>query len=269
VTPRPLTKIDFIDYDNGVNSNGCHGGFWPLGVGKPYSATWKGTLNVKTPGTYQFLNVADDTGSASITVNGQIVTIPTNSWTQGTNQPVTVQLAVGSYPILVSQREKDGQGGAGDTLKWKPPGGGGLVPIPASVFGIRFGPVPLSTKIVFTIGSNQYVSDGTSHTLDVAPFIRDSRTYVTIRYLGYAIGMSGSNITWNPDNDTATFSYAGKVVIFTLGSSTYTVNGTSYQMDVTPIDRNGRICIPARYLGDAFGYTVHWNSRNKEVVLSR
>ncbi|MDA8333480.1 MAG: stalk domain-containing protein [Peptococcaceae bacterium] len=268
-TPQTVADIDFIDYDNGVNTNGCHGGFWPLGVGSTYSATWKGTLRIVSAGTYQFLNVADDTGSATITVNGQSQSIPTNSWTQGTNAPLSIQLTPGSFAVSVSQQETDGQGGAGDTLKWNPPGGSGLVPIPTSAFGSGILPVPLSTKIDFTIGSDQYVSDGTSHTIAVAPFIQDSRTYVPIRFMGYAIGMSDSDIVWNQNNNTATFNYAGKVLEFTLGSSTYTVNGTPYQMDVTPIDQNGRICVPARYFGDAFGYTASWNANTQEVELSR
>jgi len=266
-TPRTVADIDFIDYDNGVDTSGCHGGFWPLGVGNTYSAAWNGDINITQAGTYQFLNVSDDTGSAAITVNGQSQPIPTNSWTQGTNAPLSLQLAPGTYAVTVSQQETDGQGGAGDTLEWNPPGGGGLVPIPPSAFGSSLLPMPL--KITFAIGSGQYVADGASHNIDVAPFIQDSRTYLPIRYMGYAIGMSDSDIVWNPDNDTATFSYTGNTVVFTLGSKTYTVNGQPHEMDVTPIDRNGRICIPARFFGDAFGYGVSWDPVTREVLLNR
>jgi len=268
-TPRTVADIDFIDYDNGVDSNGCHGGFWPLGVGNTYSAAWNGYLKVTQAGTYQFLNVADDTGSATITVNGQSQTIPTNSWTQGPNAPLSIQLTPGSYAVSVSQQETDGQGGAGDSLKWNPPGGSGLVAIPASAFGSGITPAPLPTNINFTIGRDEYVSDGTSHSMNVAPFIENGRTYVPVRYMGYAIGMSSSDISWNPNNNTATFTYAGQTVVFTLGSTTYTVNGEPHEMDVTPVDRNGRICIPARFFGDAFGFGVTWNASTQEVDLSR
>ncbi|MDA8335511.1 MAG: stalk domain-containing protein, partial [Peptococcaceae bacterium] len=268
-TPQTVADIDFIDYDNGVNSNGCHGGFWPLGVGTTYSAAWNGYLNVSQAGTYQFLNVADDTGSATIRVNGQSQTIPTNSWTQGTNAPLSIQLTPGSYAVSVSQQETDGQGGAGDTLKWNPPGGSGMVPIPASAFGSGSIPLHLPTNIKFTIGQSEYFSGSTGHTMDVAPFIQDGRAYVPLRYMGYAIGMSSSDISWNSNTDMATFSYAGQTVVFTLGSTTYTVNGEPHEMDVTPKDVNGRIFIPARFFGDAFGYSVSWNASTREVELSR
>jgi len=268
-TPQTVADIDFIDYNNGVNSNGCHGGFWPLGVGNTYSATWNGYINIIQAGTYQFLNVADDRGSAFITVNGQSRIIPTNSWTQGTNAPLSIQLTPGSYAISVSQQETDGQGGAGDTLKWNPPGGSGLVAIPPSAFGSGAMPMPLPTKITFTIGRKEYISNGTSHSMDVGSFIQDGRTYVPLRYMGYAIGMSSSDISWNSNNDTATFSYAGKTVVFRLDSKIYTVNGTPYQMDVVPIDENGRIFVPARFAGDAFGYSASWNPSTREVDLSR
>jgi protocatechuate 3,4-dioxygenase beta subunit len=268
-TPQTVADIDFIDYDNGVDSNGCHGGFWPLGVGTTYTATWNGYLNVTQAGSYQFLNVADDRGSATITVNGLSQTIPTNSWTQGTNAPLSIQLTTGSYAISVSQQETDGQGGAGDTLKWNPPGGSGLVPIPASTFGSGIKPIPLPINITFTIDRNEYISDGTGHTMDVAPFIKHGRTYVPVRYIGYAIGMSGSDISWDSNNDTATFSYAGKTVEFTLGSKTYTINGEPNEMDVIPIDLNGRIFIPVRFVGDAFGYSVSWNASTRKVRFSR
>jgi hypothetical protein len=183
--PRRVADINFIDYKNGVNQNGCQGGFWPMGVGKTYTAAWTGTLWIPWPGTYRFRNTADDSATAAITVNGRTVAIPENSWTQGTNPPVTLQLQRGFYALAVNQQETDGQGGAGDTLEWQPFWRSSLVPVPAFYF--RSGQIPpniLPASISFTIGSKQYVANGTSRTVDTAPFIQDGRTYLAVRDMG-------------------------------------------------------------------------------------
>ena len=45
-----------------------------------------------------------------------------------------------------------------------------------------------STKIVMTLDSKTYTVNGAEKTMDVAPFAKDNRTYVPVRFVGEALG---------------------------------------------------------------------------------
>jgi hypothetical protein len=47
---------------------------------------------------------------------------------------------------------------------------------------------------VFTVGKSQYVLDGQTAAMDVAPVINDGRTLVPVRYLAYALGLTADDI---------------------------------------------------------------------------
>jgi hypothetical protein len=124
------------------------------------------------------------------------------------------------------------------------------------------------TVIVFTVGSDQYTTDGITQYMDVAPVIENGRVYVPVRYAGYAIGMADSDIRWDPVTGTATFSQLGHTVVFTLGSKVYLVNGAAQTMDVEPLNIKGRIEVPIRYFMNAFGFNVTWDSGKQEIVIT-
>ena len=44
------------------------------------------------------------------------------------------------------------------------------------------------TEIVMTLGSKDYTVNGEKKTMDVAPFAKDNRTYVPVRFVGEALG---------------------------------------------------------------------------------
>lgn len=119
----------------------------------------------------------------------------------------------------------------------------------------------LPALVSFNIGSCKYSSNGNLHTMAVAPFIKDGRTYLPVRYMGYAIGMSGKNITWVPGRAAILFRFDSHTMAFSIGSTIYTVDGTVYNMDVKPLVVNGYMYIPARYFAGAFGYNVTWRQK--------
>lgn len=61
----------------------------------------------------------------------------------------------------------------------------------------------------------------------------------------------------------------------TIGSRTITSQGSTTlgalitkTMDVAPLIKNGRTYLPARYVAEAFGYTVHWNPSDQTVAIN-
>lgn len=56
-------------------------------------------------------------------------------------------------------------------------------------------------------------------------------------------------------------------ISMTKGSTAVTVNGTTSQMDVTPVMKNGSLFIPLRYLGEAIGVDVTWDNTKKTLWI--
>lgn len=53
--------------------------------------------------------------------------------------------------------------------------------------------------VVMTIGSNIITVNGEKVTIDTAPIIKDSRTFLPLRALANALGISDENIYWNDE----------------------------------------------------------------------
>lgn len=121
---------------------------------------------------------------------------------------------------------------------------------------------------VFALNSTSYIFNDKTGIMDVAPYVKDSRTYIPVRYLAYALGVTPENIVWNQANQTVTVSLDKTVVAMTIGNTTMTVNGVSTEMDVAPEILDGRTMLPARYLAEALGATVTWNANDNSVEIT-
>lgn len=118
----------------------------------------------------------------------------------------------------------------------------------------------------FRIGSNIYYVGGTAKVMDVAPYIKDSRTYVPMRYLGEILG---AEVVWDDAARTVTLTRGDDVVVFTIGSESYTVNGEALAADVAPEIVNDRTMLPARFVAEAFGAVVGWDATTQTVLIQK
>ncbi|MCG0275353.1 MAG: trypsin-like peptidase domain-containing protein [Thermosediminibacteraceae bacterium] len=121
---------------------------------------------------------------------------------------------------------------------------------------------------VFVVGDSRYMSDGNIYTMDVAPYIKNGRVFVPVRYLSIACGVPPSAITYN--NGVITILAPGnKVIQLTIGSNQLKVNGTITVMDAAPEIVNGRTFLPARWVAEALGYKVSWNELTRSVIIAK
>jgi len=127
-----------------------------------------------------------------------------------------------------------------------------------------------NTTVVFTIGSPTYTVNGQAQTMDVAPYIdSNGRTQVPVRYLAEAIGVSDSNIVWNPLLRMVTLAMNGTTVRMVIGVPVITVGLDPQTMDTSPqIIPPGRTMLPARFVAQAFGYQVTWNASAQTVTIT-
>ncbi|WP_054693755.1 copper amine oxidase N-terminal domain-containing protein [Syntrophomonas palmitatica] len=121
----------------------------------------------------------------------------------------------------------------------------------------------------FKLGSNIYQVNGVSKIMDAAPYVKDSRTYVPIRYLGYALGLTDADIVWDAAAQKATLTLGDKKVELTIGSTTITVNGEAKTMDVAPEITNDRTMLPARFVAEGLGFQVGWDAGTGTVLVSK
>lgn len=127
----------------------------------------------------------------------------------------------------------------------------------------------LTKSVVFALGVKEYFVDGQTPgtRMDVAPFIENGRTYVPVRYLSNALGVTDENIGWDERARLVTLAEPGfPKVELTIGSKTIKSDDQARQMDVAPLIRDARTFLPARFVAEALGYQVDWDAANQVVI---
>jgi uncharacterized protein YkwD len=100
----------------------------------------------------------------------------------------------------------------------------------------------------------------------VPPQIVSGRTLVPMRAIFEALG---ATVDWDSATQTVTaLTRWEQTVILTVGSTEISVDGSLSQMDIAPIIQNGRTLVPARFVAQALGYEVHWDSINSNVLIN-
>lgn len=132
---------------------------------------------------------------------------------------------------------------------------------------------------IFKIGDLNYKfvtkDNVTTHTADVAPFIKNDRTFIPFRFVGYAI-----NVDVKYDNNTriGRFEKNGKNLEINIDTKKATKNGQPYNLEVAPMLVKDRLVAPVSVVGKAFNKTVSsindnkntdiiWNQATQEVII--
>ena len=118
---------------------------------------------------------------------------------------------------------------------------------------ITVGNTGFEDVVVMSIGSNEIIVNAEKATLDAAPMVQNDRTYVPFRALAEAFG---AEVAYDEATQAVTAELNGTTVVMTIGSATYTINGTEKTMDVAPFINGSRTMIPVRFAAEAFGITV-------------
>ncbi|NLJ71866.1 MAG: copper amine oxidase N-terminal domain-containing protein, partial [Syntrophomonadaceae bacterium] len=95
--------------------------------------------------------------------------------------------------------------------------------------------------------------------MDTAPIIYLDRTFVPVRFLGNALGVSDSNIEWNNTTRTATLKGSNKLDLV-IGKKAIVVNDKTEPIDVAPMITNSRTMLPARFVAEGLGFKVDWDA---------
>ena len=177
-----------------------------------------------------------------------------------TSDPDTMQVKPGASIFLPSLADTEDQRFLGWTVNGVDYQAGDTVAVYEDmVFTARWEAIgedpgaDMVQEVWMTIGSSLFTADGEERSMDTAPFISNSRTYVPIRALGEAFG---AQVEWDGIGRTVTITLDGSTIVMYMGSVTYFVNGDVMEMDVEPVIVNSRTCVPVRFVTEAVGFRV-------------
>jgi hypothetical protein len=125
-----------------------------------------------------------------------------------------------------------------------------------------------SSNAVFVIGDTNYTVNGVQMTADVAPYLKNDRTYLPVRYVATALGVADANIMWNEAEQSVVIIKGDRVVKLVIGSTNMMINGVPFGMDVAPeIVDPGRTMLPLRWVAQALGADVQWDAATQTVTI--
>lgn len=119
-------------------------------------------------------------------------------------------------------------------------------------------------EMILTIGDTNYTVDGQKHTLDSVPYIRDSRTFVPIRFITESLGCS---VQWLDKERKILIRSEESDIILTADDKIITVNSKNELMDTCPEITNNRTMVPIRFISEYLNCKVFWYEDKQQVVI--
>ena len=279
ITETASGNLASIPYESELNSttyltdNTSDGGNAEIDIYAPLGVTFFSTPTVTvTAGDVQLGSATTKTSDAG---QGELVipvksTSTTASTIKISGIQVTIDRSVPEGPITFKIKGTAvDQTQLGSTYK----NGSALFPNDTTAASVNVANVTTGTTggagtSVFTIGSTSYTLNGTSVSIDVAPYIKDSRTFLPLRYVANALGVADSNIMFDAASQKVTIIKGSLVAQFTIGSTTMLLNGAAITMDTAPEITSGRTCLPIAWVAEALNASIKWDATAQTVTIT-
>lgn len=107
--------------------------------------------------------------------------------------------------------------------------------------------------------------DGQNIKLDVPPVVKESRTLVPIAPIAEQLG---ADVTFDSGSQTVGIKTVDKNIKISIGSKHVQVNNESQTLDVPAEIIDGRTMVPLRFVGEALGAKVNYDSSDKTVNIN-
>ncbi|RYD03707.1 hypothetical protein N752_18335 [Desulforamulus aquiferis] len=119
--------------------------------------------------------------------------------------------------------------------------------------------------VKFTLEESAYCINDSLVEMDANPYSEFGRTFVPVRYLAEALGVS--DIGWDEQSGTVTLSKGERRVEMVVANNIMITPEGHVEMDVDPQVREGRVYLPARYVAEAFGFYASWEEDTRTVII--
>lgn len=121
-----------------------------------------------------------------------------------------------------------------------------------------------SANAVMTIGQKTMLVNGQKKNMDVAPLLKNSTTYIPVKYV---LDSFGGSTTWNNTAKKITVTRETTVLELTVNKKEFILNGSKKQADVSPIIVDSRTLVPLRLVSEQLGIMVKWDKKTKSITL--
>lgn len=118
----------------------------------------------------------------------------------------------------------------------------------------------------FTLDSVNYTVDGVTLQADVAPYAKDGRIMVPVRYVAQGLGVNPDDVLYS--NKTVTIMNGNRIVQLVLGSNVMKVNGAEIMMDTAAEAKDGRVFVPMGWIAKGLGVPVQWDNNTKTATFN-
>ncbi|WP_411348152.1 copper amine oxidase N-terminal domain-containing protein [Paenibacillus sp. WLX2291] len=125
-----------------------------------------------------------------------------------------------------------------------------------------------AVKAIYTIGSTAYTVNGETRTAEVAPYVENGRTYLPVRYVAEALGVTQANILFDKATSVVTLIKGDRVVQLKLNTNQLTINGSTINMDVKAVTKSNRTVLPIAWVGKALDAVVQYDAASKTVTVN-
>ncbi len=101
---------------------------------------------------------------------------------------------------------------------------------------------------------------------DVSPFIKNSSTYVPIRFISEALNIK--NIKWDSTSGSVTIKSADKTLVLFVNKNYAYINDEYVKLENNAIISNSRTFVPVRFISECFDAYVDWDDTTQTVLIS-
>lgn len=121
----------------------------------------------------------------------------------------------------------------------------------------------------FFIGQASYNINGGATAMDVSPVIKESRTFLPIRFITEPIG---AEIQWIDAEKKVVINQDSTIIELWIGKNNAEINGKTVPIDpdnasVMPMIINGRTMMPLRFIAENLGCEVKWIPENNQIKI--
>lgn len=120
-------------------------------------------------------------------------------------------------------------------------------------------------QIRFRVDDKKYYVDGIEKEFDAVPYIKNSRTYVPVRFITESLGAS---VEWNNDTQEVTIRSEEAILVLKINNKYIVVNGVKYVLDTVPELVNDRTMLPIRSIAEHLNCEVDWDDSTRSVIIN-
>lgn len=116
-----------------------------------------------------------------------------------------------------------------------------------------------SSNIGIKVNGNYILSD-------VSPFIKNSSTYVPIRFISEALNIK--NIKWDATSRSVTIKSENKTLVLYVNKNYAYINDKYVKLENNALISNSRTFVPVRFISECFNAYVDWDDATQTVLIN-